>query len=56
MEITLEPVEAGTLLILVHSGLPDPRAAEQHEHGWSRYLDRLVVAGRGDDPGPDGGP
>lgn len=53
VEITLEESEAGTLLTLVHSGLPDSPAAELHEQGWTRYLDRLAVAAPGGDPGPD---
>lgn len=53
VEITLEESNTGTLVTLVHSGLPDPRLAEQHEQGWTRYLDRLAVTGPGGDPGPE---
>lgn len=54
VEVTLEADGDATLLRLVHSDLPDEEAAAQHGHGWERYLDRLVVAGSGGDPGPDG--
>lgn len=54
VEITLEPRGAGgTLLRLVHSGLPLP-AVEVHSQGWNHYLDRLVIHAGGGDPGPDG--
>lgn len=52
VEITLEADGAGTLVRLVHSGLPDD-AVGLHRQGWDRYADRLVVAGAGGDPGPD---
>jgi uncharacterized protein YndB with AHSA1/START domain len=51
--ITLTPSGDGTLVRLVHEGLPDPASAELHRQGWERYLTRLEAAGRGDDPGPD---
>lgn len=52
VEITLEPDGDGTLLRLVHSGLPEPARAP-HEAGWAHYLDRLVMRAGGGDPGPD---
>ena len=56
IEIELEPSGAGTLLKFRHSGLPGAEAAASHAHGWDHYLSRLVIAGRGDDPGEDRGP
>ncbi|MFG2868834.1 SRPBCC domain-containing protein [Streptomyces zaomyceticus] len=53
VEITLEPVPGGTLLRLVHSGLPGPEACAAHAEGWQHYVDRLAVRAEGDDPGPD---
>jgi hypothetical protein len=33
----------------------DRYATEKDRHGdrWTRYIGRLVIAGEGDDPGPD---
>lgn len=53
VEITLEPDGEGTLVRLVHSGLPTKESADSHGHGWQHYLDRLALAGAGQDPGPD---
>jgi Activator of Hsp90 ATPase homolog 1-like protein len=50
--VTLQPDGSGTLLRLVHRGLPAGEV-EQHAHGWDLYLGRLVTAGAGGDPGPD---
>jgi len=52
VEITLIPEEDGTLLRLVHRGLPDDATAD-HLKGWNYYLERLVVVVAGGDPGPD---
>jgi uncharacterized protein YndB with AHSA1/START domain len=52
VEVTLAADRGGTLLRLVHRGLP----AEQRggsAQGWTHYLSRLVVAASGHDPGPD---
>jgi uncharacterized protein YndB with AHSA1/START domain len=46
----------GTLLRFRHSGFPNSETVRHHAHGWDHYLQRLVVAGRGDDPGEDRGP
>lgn len=51
--VTLEEVEGGTLLTLVHSGLPDERSAMMHERGWEKYLERLTISATGGDPGRD---
>ena len=56
IEFELEPSGAGTLLKFRHYGLPGSEAAASHAHGWDHYLSRLVIAGRGDDPGEDRGP
>ena len=56
IEIELEPSGDGTLLKFRHYGLPGAEAARAHAHGWDHYLARLVIAGRGDDPGEDHGP
>ncbi|MFI8500620.1 SRPBCC domain-containing protein [Streptomyces sp. NPDC085524] len=53
VDITLEPVENGTLLRLTHSGLPSPDACSAHAEGWTHYLRRLVIWAEGGDPGPD---
>jgi uncharacterized protein YndB with AHSA1/START domain len=52
VEVTLEPQEGGTLVILRHMNLPEP-AREQHLQGWRHYLARLEVAATGGNPGPD---
>jgi uncharacterized protein YndB with AHSA1/START domain len=53
VEVTLEPDgQDGTLLRLVHTGLPFP-AIDLHRDGWNHYLDRLGVRAAGGDPGPD---
>ncbi|MEU9449804.1 SRPBCC domain-containing protein [Streptomyces sp. NPDC048277] len=53
VEITLEPVAEGTLLRLVHRGLPSPEACAAHREGWTHYTDRLATVAAGGDPGPD---
>lgn len=52
VEISLQADGEDTVVHLIHSGLP---AEEQPKHrgGWAHFLDRLVVAGAGGDPGPD---
>ena len=52
VEFTLTPSGAGTTLHLVHTGLPESRAAN-HRAGWSHYLGRLRLAAGGVDPGID---
>jgi hypothetical protein len=49
----LIPDANSTVLRFRHYGLPSPEAAESHAHGWDHYLERLAIAGRGDDPGED---
>ncbi|WP_326654091.1 MULTISPECIES: SRPBCC domain-containing protein [unclassified Streptomyces] len=53
VEITLEPVADGTLLRLIHRGLPSPEACAAHREGWVHYVERLATLGAGGDPGPD---
>ncbi len=53
VEIELEPANGGTNLRFVHRDLPSSEAAESHAKGWNHYLDRLVVAAAGGDPGTD---
>ena len=52
VEIDLIPHGSGTLLRLVHRGLP-PSAAERHADGWRHYLARMKVAAEGGAPGAD---
>jgi uncharacterized protein YndB with AHSA1/START domain len=52
--VTFELVgkRGGTLLTLVHDGLPEPEA-KKHAVGWPHFLARLVVLAGGGDPGRD---
>ncbi len=50
--ITLEPVEGGTRVRLVHEGLSDQQG-NGHLGGWTHFLDRLVDAARNGDAGFD---
>ncbi|MFN8524979.1 MAG: SRPBCC family protein [Chloroflexota bacterium] len=52
VELTLTPDGDGTLLRLVHSGLPAD-AVPGHAEGWDHYLPRLALAAGGGDPGRD---
>jgi uncharacterized protein YndB with AHSA1/START domain len=53
VDVTLTPDGDGTMVRLVHSGLPTAEAAERHDDGWQMYLDRLAIAATGGDPGVD---
>jgi uncharacterized protein YndB with AHSA1/START domain len=53
VEVDLLPDGDGTLLRLVHRGLPTQHESEQHTHGWGHFLSRLAIAAAGGDPGPD---
>lgn len=55
VEITLTPEDEGTLVRLVHRGLPE-NAINDHLRGWTYYLGRLEVVATGGDPGPDDAP
>ncbi len=52
VEVTLAADGGGTLLRLVHRGLPR-QDREGSGAGWSHYLSRLAVTAAGHDPGPD---
>ncbi len=52
VEVTLVPDGEGTLLRLVHSGVPE-EVREGSTKGWDHYLQRLVVASEGGEPRPD---
>ena len=52
VEITLIPDGDGTLLRLVHSGVPQ-EMREGSTEGWDHYLARLIVAAEGGNPEPD---
>jgi uncharacterized protein YndB with AHSA1/START domain len=52
LEVTFTRVPDGTVVKVEHHGLPQAEA-EQHAIGWAHFLERLVVAGAGGDPGPD---
>lgn len=53
VEIELVPEDGGTRLRFTHRDLPSSEAAESHAVGWDHYLERLVVAAGGGDPGRD---
>jgi uncharacterized protein YndB with AHSA1/START domain len=51
VEVTLTPRDRGTTVTVTHSGLPASEAP-QHRLGWAHFLERLVAAATGGDPGP----
>ena len=53
IEIELEPSGGGTTLRFTHRDLPNAESADSHAHGWDHYLERLVTASAGGDPGRD---
>lgn len=53
VEVTLTPDGDETIVRLSHTGLPAAPDVDQHRDGWTRYLDRLMIAAAGGDPGPD---
>jgi len=53
LEITLSPIERGTLVSLRHFGFETEDGRDGHGRGWTHYLGRLEIAARGDDPGRD---
>lgn len=52
VEVTLSPDGQGTVLRLVHRGVPDELRGGSTE-GWDHYLPRLADVAAGGDPGPD---
>jgi len=52
VEITLTAESNGTTVRIVHHSLPEADARE-HAIGWPHFLDRLITAAAGQDPGPD---
>jgi len=50
--VSLAPHADGTRVTLEHSGLT-PGEAIKHAVGWPHFIERLAIAGRGLDPGPD---
>ena len=53
VEVTFTPDGDGTLVRLVHTGLPTPESVEAHGQGWDEYMPRLVIAAAGGDAGED---
>ena len=51
VEVLFEPSEGGTLVTLRHHDLPADEH-DLHRGGWTFYLERLIVAAAGGDPGP----
>ena len=52
VEVTLTPDRDGTLVRLIHRGLP-AGVQEAHARGWDHHLGRLQLAAAGHDAGPD---
>lgn len=50
--VTVEPVEGGSSVTLVHEGLTEEQEA-RHADGWSHYLERLQRLAATGDAGPD---
>lgn len=42
--LTFQKKGGGTLMMLVHSGLPNQEEARAHEKGWNFLMDRLAGA------------
>ncbi len=53
VEVTLSADGDGTAVRLRHYDLPTDEAAASHAEGWKHYLERLVIAAPGGDPGRD---
>jgi uncharacterized protein YndB with AHSA1/START domain len=53
VEVTLAEQGDETLVTLRHRDLPTPQSREAHTHGWNHYLDRLLTAAAGGNPGAD---
>ena len=46
LEVTLTPLDGGTLVAIAHSGLPEAERP-RHARGWRHYLARLSLAATG---------
>ena len=53
VEVDLIPDGDGTLLRLLHRGLPTEEERQQHGGGWDVFLPRLATLAGGGDPGPN---
>ncbi|MCP3758321.1 SRPBCC domain-containing protein [Streptomyces sp. TBY4] len=54
VQITLDPTPGGgTVLHLIHTGLPTSEACEAHAELWQHYIDRLTQDAEGTTPTPD---
>jgi uncharacterized protein YndB with AHSA1/START domain len=53
VDVTFTPDGDGTVVRLVHSGLPSPESAELHGQGWDEYMPRLAIAAAGGEAGED---
>jgi uncharacterized protein YndB with AHSA1/START domain len=53
VRVTLTPDGNGTIVSLVHSGLPNDEMVAAHADGWQHFFERLEIAATGGDPGPD---
>ncbi len=53
VEVTFTEEGNATIVRLIHTGIPTAEDAAIHTTGWDRYLDRLVTAASGGDPGPE---
>ena len=49
----LEERGDGTVLNLIHTGLPNAEQQGSHDHGWAHYAGRVKDVAEGRDPGPD---
>ena len=56
IEIDLIDRDGGTLVRMMHSGLPNAAQCANHDRGWAHYLSRLAIAATGRNPGHDNGP
>lgn len=52
VSFTLAPTPSGTLVNLLHSGLPDP-LIPGHVYGWAHFLPRLLLVAEGGIAGAD---
>jgi len=53
IEIDLIDCDGGTLLRMVHRGLPSEKSCADHAAGWAHYFGRLAIVASGQNPGAD---